>query len=93
MAGSNARKGSETMKKLKLYAAFILTLLAIILFFQNREPMETKLLFVTVVMPRAALLFITMLIGIATGILISLSLSGKRLKIDAKYQDKNASDS
>ena len=81
------------MKKLKLYAALVLTLLAIILFFQNREPVATRLLFVTVVMPRAALLIITMLIGIATGILISLGLSGKRLKIDVKSQDKKTGDS
>ena len=81
------------MKKLKLYAAFVLTLLAIILFIQNREPVETRLLFATVVMPRAALLIVTMLIGIATGILIALGLSGKRLKIDVQSRDKNAADS
>ncbi len=79
------------MKKFKLYTALVLSLLAIILFIQNREPVETRLLFATVVMPRAALLIITMLIGIATGILIALGLSGKRLKIDVKSQDKNAS--
>jgi len=65
------------MVKAKLIAAFVLAVLVIILVLQNTEPVETKFLFSTVTMPRAALLGITMLIGIAVGILVSLALTGK----------------
>ena len=50
--------------------------------FQNTQPVETKLLFVTLTMPRAALLSLTMLIGIAVGILVALGLSGRKPKKD-----------
>ncbi len=65
------------MVKAKLTTAFVLAVLAIILVLQNTEPVETKFLFLTVTMPRAALLAITMLIGIAVGILVSLALTGR----------------
>lgn len=68
------------MTKTKLIAAFGLTVLIIILVLQNRGPVETKFLFITVTMSLTALLAITMLFGMAVGILISLSLAGKRDK-------------
>ena len=70
------------MVKAKLMAALGLAVLVIILVFQNTEPVETKFLFVTVTMPRAALLAITMLLGIAMGILLSMGLAGRREKKD-----------
>jgi putative membrane protein len=68
------------MKKMKLIFIFILALLSIIIIIiiiiiillQNRAPIETKILFMTLTMPRAVLLFITMLVGFALGILVSL---------------------
>ncbi len=68
------------MIKAKLSAALVLVGIFIILVFQNAQPVETKLLFITVTMPRAALLGITMLIGIAVGILVSLGLAAHRTK-------------
>ena len=68
------------MVKAKLTTAFVLAVLFIILVLQNTEPVETKFLFLTATMPRAALLGITMLLGIAVGILVSLGLTGKRKK-------------
>jgi putative membrane protein len=65
------------MVKLKLSAALAMILIVLIVVFQNTELVETKLLFVTVTMPRAALLAITMLIGVAAGILVALGLSKK----------------
>ena len=65
------------MVKLKISVAVILLLLVLIVVFQNREPVETKFLFASVIMPRAALLTVTMLIGIAVGMLLSLGLSKK----------------
>jgi len=64
--------------KFKLVLALSLALLAIIVIAQNVEPVDVRLLFITVTMPRAALLAITLLVGIAIGILISLGLSGRR---------------
>jgi putative membrane protein len=66
------------MVKLKLSAALAMIVIVLIVVFQNTELVETKLLFVTVTMPRAALLATTMLIGVAAGILVALGLS-KRL--------------
>ena len=68
------------MVKAKLIAALCLAVLVIIVVLQNTQTVDTKFLFVTVSMPRAALLSITMLIGIATGILLSLALTAKRKK-------------
>ena len=74
------------MKNLRLYVAIALAVLAIVLILQNLEPVETRLLFVTMVMPRAALLAVTMLIGIATGVLLSLGYTRKSAKKDNKPQ-------
>jgi len=68
------------MVKLKLFAALVLIVLVLIVVFQNTEPVETRLLFITVTMPRAALLAIAMLIGVAAGILVSLSLAKRMPK-------------
>lgn len=67
--------------KIKLLLALALTLLAIVVILQNVEPVAVRLLFVTVTMPRAALLAITLLVGIFIGILISLGITGGRGKV------------
>lgn len=66
------------MVKLKLIAALLLILLVLIVVLQNTQAVETRFLFITFTMPRAALLAITFLIGAAAGILLSLGLA-KRL--------------
>jgi len=70
------------MVKFKLITALVLIVLVIIVVLQNTQPVETKFLFVTMTMPRAALLAITMLVGVAVGILVALGLSGKKFKKD-----------
>ena len=65
------------MAKVKLYAGLALIAIVLIVIFQNTEPVETKLLFFTVIMPRAVLLAVTMLIGVATGILVTFSLANR----------------
>ncbi|MCF7891094.1 hypothetical protein K9M78_07750 [Candidatus Bipolaricaulota bacterium] len=47
------------MKNLKLGISAIIAVVLIIIIFQNLEPVSTRLLFATVKMPRAALLFLT----------------------------------
>jgi putative membrane protein len=66
------------MLRVKLIAALVLVAVVLVVVFQNIQPVETKFLFVTLTMPRAALLAITMLIGIGVGMLIALGLSGRK---------------
>jgi uncharacterized integral membrane protein len=66
---------------LKLISASILAILVAIIVVQNREPVATHLLFATVVMPHAILLFITAAAGFALGALLKLSPSRKRDQI------------
>jgi putative membrane protein len=70
------------MLRAKLIAALVLVAVVLVIVFQNIQPVETKFLFVTVTMPRAALLSITMLIGIAIGILVALGLSVRKPRQD-----------
>jgi uncharacterized integral membrane protein len=55
--------------KLKLVGIACLVVIVVIVVFQNTQIVETKLLFFTVTMPNAALLFGTLIIGFATGVL------------------------
>lgn len=70
------------MAKLKLSAALVLMLLVLVVVFQNTQAVETRFLFISFSMPRAALLAITFLIGAAAGILLSFSLTNKWDKKD-----------
>ncbi|VGO16779.1 hypothetical protein PDESU_05371 [Pontiella desulfatans] len=65
------------MIKLKLYAALALILLVLIVVFQNTQAVETRFLFVSFTMPRAALLTITFMVGAVAGLLLSFALSKK----------------
>jgi uncharacterized integral membrane protein len=66
------------MRNLKLVIASFLAILVAIIVVQNREPVATQLLFATVVMPHAILLFITAAAGFALGVILTLSLRTKR---------------
>jgi uncharacterized integral membrane protein len=63
------------MIKLKLTAALALILLVLIVIFQNTQAVETRFLFITFTMPRAALLAIAFLVGAAAGLLLSFGLA------------------
>ena len=65
------------MSKIKLITLLVLAVLAIVLVLQNTQAVETRLLFVTVIMPRAALLGLTVLIGFVGGILVALGFGKK----------------
>jgi lipopolysaccharide assembly protein A len=62
------------MKKLKLYSAIAAVLLIVIVILQNTQSVTTKFLFFTFSMPNAALIALTLLIGIAAGMLGALTL-------------------
>jgi uncharacterized integral membrane protein len=66
------------MGNLKLVIASLLAILVAIVVVQNREQVATHILFATVMMPHAILLFITAAAGFALGVILTLSLSTKR---------------
>jgi uncharacterized integral membrane protein len=70
------------MVKLKLTVALALVLLVLVVVFQNTQPVETRFLFITFTMPRAALLAITFLVGAAAGILLSFGLAKRMPRKD-----------
>ena len=58
-----------TISKLKIVGVAVVVLLVLIVVLQNTQAIETKLLFLTVTMPNAALLFGTLITGFAIGVL------------------------
>ena len=58
-----------TISKLKIVAIAAIALVVVIVVLQNTQTVETKLLFFKVTMPNAALLFGTLIIGFAIGVL------------------------
>lgn len=58
------------MKNWKLWTAVALAALVAIVVLQNTTPVETKILWITVEMPRVLLLVTTLLIGVVIGILV-----------------------
>lgn len=70
-------KMDALMPKLKLIALLVVAVLTIVVILQNTQAVATRLLFVTVSMPLAALLALTLLIGFAGGVLAALKV-GKR---------------
>ena len=55
--------------QMKVVAVAVLALVAVVLLYQNREPVQTKLLFATIEMPRAIMLLVTLAIGFAAGLI------------------------
>ena len=66
------------MKKAKPVLIAVAALLGIIIILQNTESVQTNILFMTITMPRAVLLFVTMLLGVIIGALSSLWLGRKK---------------
>jgi uncharacterized integral membrane protein len=65
------------MERFKTILIAILALLGIIIILQNTTPVETKILFLTITMPRAILLMGTSLIGFSLGVLVSFYFQRK----------------
>lgn len=59
------------MKKAKWIAIAAIIVLAVVIFLQNTEPVQARLLFLEVRMSRALLLMLTFALGLATGILVA----------------------
>ncbi len=58
-----------TMNRMKIVAIALIALVVVVVVLQNTQTVDTKLLFLTVTMPNAALLFGTLIIGFAIGVL------------------------
>ncbi len=81
MAGSPGIINDNRMRDLKLIIASIVAILVVILVVQNTEPVETHLLFATVAMPHAVLIFISAAAGFALGVLLTMSMKSKRKNV------------
>ncbi|MBI9016195.1 MAG: LapA family protein [Phycisphaerae bacterium] len=68
------------MKNFKMISVVVVSLLVLIIALQNTQSVETKLLFVTVTMPRAFLLFITFVFGFVFGSAAVVSYSNRTRK-------------
>jgi len=77
-----------TMNKLKLVAIAVVGLLVLIVVLQNTQAVETDLLFLTVTMPRAALLFGTLIIGFAIGVLTAGHIVSTAKRVAGTATDK-----
>jgi len=58
----------SSMSRLKLILAALAVVLVVIVVWQNRAAVETRILFITISMPRALLLLVTLMIGFAAGL-------------------------
>jgi uncharacterized integral membrane protein len=68
------------MERFKLVSIAVLIILGVIIILQNTQPVETRILFMTITMPRAILLMGTTLIGFALGVLVSFLFQKKEKK-------------
>ncbi len=66
------------MAKVKLIGLIVALALVCTIALQNTQQVETRLLFATVTMPGAVLLFVTAAIGFGAGVATSLIVSRKR---------------
>lgn len=68
------------MKKFKITAIAVVSLLFLIIILQNTHPVETHLLFAEITMPAAFLLMLTFAFGFIAGLLTTLRLDSKTKK-------------
>jgi len=66
------------MPRWKLITLVVLVFLAVVIVWQNRSPVATKILFVTVTMPLAVLLFITVAMGFVAGVMVGMGPRRRR---------------
>jgi uncharacterized integral membrane protein len=65
------REGLRKMTKVKIIVILVVSLLSLIVFIQNRQAVDTKLLSVTVTMPLVLLLILTFIMGSILGLVIA----------------------
>jgi len=75
------------MKKAKLIVIIVISILVFIIFLQNTESVETKILFMQVSMPRAILLILTFIVGFVAGTVTTSLVLRKSEKKKTLSQD------
>jgi len=78
------------MNKFKLIVAGVILLLVVVVFLQNTEAVETKLLFLTITMPRVLLLVVTFILGFVGGLITASHVLTKAGKSEAHRQNQNS---
>ncbi len=68
------------MRKVKLIAIVALLVFTIVIFLQNTEPMEARILLLKVQMSRVLMLMLTFALGLVMGILIATGVLRKKRK-------------
>ena len=66
------------MKNLKMITVIVISILALIVVLQNTQSVETKILFATITIPRAFLLFLVFLFGLIAGGILTVTVSHKK---------------
>lgn len=66
------------LTKLKIAGIAVIGILVLIIVLQNTEAVETKILFATLTVPRAVLLFGTMIVGYVLGIFTTARWIGRK---------------
>jgi uncharacterized integral membrane protein len=66
--------------KIKLGVVIALIVLAVVVFFRNSEQVNVDLLFMTLSMPAAVLMIVTLLAGFLLGMVTSMLLHGRTVK-------------
>jgi uncharacterized integral membrane protein len=69
------------VKKAKIIIILVTSLLALVVFLQNTEAVETKILFTAVTMPRVVLLIVTFVAGFIVGLATASQVLGSRHKL------------
>jgi uncharacterized integral membrane protein len=67
-------KTNAIMPRIKLIVLLALSALALLLILQNTQRVVTRLLFVTIGMPLAALLALTLFIGFVGGVIVAMKV-------------------
>ena len=72
------------MKRLRTLVFALVAVLVIIVVLQNTQSVETRILLVTLSMPRAVLLFVTLLLGFVLGLVAASWLGrGRDIRTDS----------
>lgn len=74
---TDRKRADMILKKIKIAAVVVALILVGIVLLQNTESMETRILFMTITMPRALLIASSFLLGGAVGVILAYLLVKK----------------
>lgn len=74
----NENSGLSLLTKLRIAGVAVVAVLVVVIVLQNTDTVETKILFMTVTVPRAALLFGTLIVGYVLGIFTATRIASRK---------------